>query len=177
MLVSAPLNLVALLIRSVLSGAFVPPAPDAAGTFSATSGPRWSCGQNTPRGSRCVGDARSPTESTEIDVWLTSHGRSEDSNYELWHFRPSGLRSETVWQVMCSCDRNIQKLLVKVTLNLEKALKQVDLPLRILLWAKFWTNLDTWSARLSLFVILKGVIFVLLAYYLTVFSFKSCIIM
>lgn len=36
MLVTAPLNLAALLIRSALSGAFAPPAPDAAGTFSAT---------------------------------------------------------------------------------------------------------------------------------------------
>lgn len=35
MLVTGLLNLVALLIRSVLSGAFASPAPDAAGAFSA----------------------------------------------------------------------------------------------------------------------------------------------
>ena len=35
MLVTALLNLLALLIRSVLSRALTPPAPDAAGTFSA----------------------------------------------------------------------------------------------------------------------------------------------
>lgn len=79
MLVTALLNLVALLIRSVLSRAFAPPVPDAAGTFSAAGEPRWSRGQNTPSGSHCWGEAWSQTESAEIDVWLTSHGRSEDS--------------------------------------------------------------------------------------------------
>lgn len=37
MLVTVLLNLVASLIRSVLSGAFAPPAPDATGTFSAAA--------------------------------------------------------------------------------------------------------------------------------------------
>lgn len=77
MLVTALLNLAALLIRSALSGDFFflhRPRQMLRGP----SAPRWSRGQNTPSGSCCWGEARSQTEPAEIDVWLTAHGMSED---------------------------------------------------------------------------------------------------